>query len=476
MISASLSKLTVWGLNAAQLHDRYWAARGVQVVRLGERSEIVAHAEMFLLTDQRTLALFNLRPVLDKIVWTDPALTVLRLRDVTSTGYQERVLADGDGRFLRFRRTYDGADVRVARVALTRDEELALAWQRAEDATPGWKRLRAMTDRDDRLALRHGAKVFDAGETDEVREFLQVLVMVWSRPDATIPRVRRVGQGVWADPTAEVAHGPGVVGPLWIGAGRKVGDTGEAGATAVGPAVVWDAKGAAVPPEDVRWRELEPMEQQAERLLTSTPSGRGSDAVKRAFDVVFSLAAIAATIWLYPLIMLAIYIEDGRPFFFSHKRETLGGRSFGCVKFRSMRKNAEAIKAQLQTQNRADGPQFFIPNDPRLTRVGKLLRDLQLDELPQFFNVLAGDMSVVGPRPSPFAENQYCPPWREARLSVRPGITGLWQVSRTRKAGADFQEWIKYDIEYVERHSLRLDLWIVWRTVVMIVRKAAGRG
>jgi len=100
-----------------------------------------------------------------------------------------------------------------------------------------------------------------------------------------------------------------------------------------------------------------------------------------------------------------------------------------------MRKDAEELKAKLKAQNQADGPQFFIDNDPRLTSVGKVLRKYNLDELPQFINVLRGHMSVVGPRPSPRHENQYCPPWREARLSVRPGITGLWQIHRTRVRG-----------------------------------------
>jgi len=164
-------------------------------------------------------------------------------------------------------------------------------------------------------------------------------------------------------------------------------------------------------------------------------------------------------------------IEDGFPVFFRHRRETMGGQEFGCLKFRSMRNDAEKMKAQLVGKNQADGPQFFMKDDPRNTRVGKLLRDLQLDELPQFINVLRGDMSVVGPRPSPFKENQYCPPWREARLSVRPGLTGLWQISRTRAEGTDFQEWIKFDIEYVERQSFFFDLWIIWRTVAMLVRR-----
>jgi lipopolysaccharide/colanic/teichoic acid biosynthesis glycosyltransferase len=137
-----------------------------------------------------------------------------------------------------------------------------------------------------------------------------------------------------------------------------------------------------------------------------------------------------------------------------------------------MRKDSEEIKARLMAQNQADGPQFFIKNDPRLTKVGAFIREYQIDELPQLFNIVKGDMSVVGPRPSPFKENQYCPPWREARLSVRPGLTGLWQISRTREEGNDFQEWIKYDIRYVEKQSFWLDLWIIWRTIVLLVKRA----
>ena len=102
---------------------------------------------------------------------------------------------------------------------------------------------------------------------------------------------------------------------------------------------------------------------------------------KRLFDVLFSILAIACTLPLYPLIMLAIWLEDGRPFFFSHKRETIGGREFGCLKFRTMRRDAEQIKEKLQAQNQVDGPQFFIRNDPRLTRVGRILRARNLDEL-----------------------------------------------------------------------------------------------
>src|SRR5450432_1845901 len=139
-------------------------------------------------------------------------------------------------------------------------------------------------------------------------------------------------------------------------------------------------------------------------------------------------------------------------------------REFSLIKFRSMRKNAEQLRRDLTRQNKADGPQFYMPGDPRITRVGRIIRRWNIDEIPQFVNVFLGHMSLVGPRPSPRSENQFCPPWREARLSVRPGITGLWQVMRTRSDGLDFQEWIRYDLQYVERANWRTDLRIIFKT------------
>jgi lipopolysaccharide/colanic/teichoic acid biosynthesis glycosyltransferase len=199
------------------------------------------------------------------------------------------------------------------------------------------------------------------------------------------------------------------------------------------------------------------------------PSGTGWRRIgQRIFDIAFASLVLLLTLPIYPLIMLAIWLEDGRPFFFGHLRETVGGREFRCLKFRTMRKDADSMKAQLASGNQSDGPQFFIENDPRVTRVGRLLRKTNLDELPQFINVLRGEMSVVGPRPSPRKENQFCPAWREARLSVRPGITGLWQVSRTRRQGLDFQEWIRFDVEYVEHASWRLDLIIILKTLRLL--------
>ncbi|MEE9130364.1 MAG: sugar transferase [Phycisphaerales bacterium] len=194
---------------------------------------------------------------------------------------------------------------------------------------------------------------------------------------------------------------------------------------------------------------------------------------KRLFDIAFSVIALLLTAPLYPIVMLAIWLEDGAPVFFVHRRQSIGGQEFGCIKFRVMRRDAERIKALLGSRNRSDGPQFHLPDDPRLLKVGRFLRRWNIDELPQFLNVLIGDMSIVGPRPSPDNENQFCPAWREARLSVRPGLTGLWQVCRTRKPNTDFQEWIRYDLEYVQRQSWILDLWIIAMTPLAMLRRPA---
>ena len=126
---------------------------------------------------------------------------------------------------------------------------------------------------------------------------------------------------------------------------------------------------------------------------------------------------------------------------------------------------ADKIQSKMRVLNQVDGPQFRMEYDPRVSVVGRFLRNTYIDEIPQFFNVLLGQMSVVGPRPSPEAENTLCPYWHDARLSVRPGITGLWQVCRTRQPMKDFQEWIYYDTEYVKNLSLKMDLRIFWKTI-----------
>ncbi len=459
---------TLWGLEPAQLHVRHWAAHGVQVVQQGEPSQIVRHAELFLLTDPRTLALFSLAPLMDTLNWVKPTVLFVRLHDTRERGYRERVVTDEAGKFVRFQRVYDAfEDYRLARVVMTPDREIAQLWQSSADPLTAWRRLRRYIPRIERATLSVEGTVYDRAADREVALFLRDLMGSWKRPDATIARAERHGAEVWRDPTARIAADAKFIGAVWVGAGREV----AGGATVIGPAWLWDDESARPRTEAIQWLEIEPQE-----LAPAAPLPRAGTVLdragKRLFDIAFAVAALAMSLGLYPFIMLAIWLEDGRPFFFAHRRETMGGREFPCIKFRSMRKDAETIKEQLRGKNQADGPQFFMDEDPRLTKVGKVLRKYHLDELPQFWNVLAGQMSVVGPRPSPFKENQYCPPWREARLSVRPGVTGLWQVKRTRRAGTDFQEWIKYDIEYVETRSAWLDLKIVLATAYQIIRKA----
>lgn len=186
--------------------------------------------------------------------------------------------------------------------------------------------------------------------------------------------------------------------------------------------------------------------------------------LKRVADAMAAAIVLALFAPIIPFIALAVRINSPGPVFFKDKRQGLHGRSFRCVKFRTMRLGADKLQDKLRFISEVDGPQFKMADDPRITTVGRFLRETYLDEIPQFYNVLVGEMSVVGPRPSPESENTLCPWWRDARLSVRPGVTGLWQVCRTRERMRDFQEWIHYDTQYVRDFSWRLDLWICWRT------------
>lgn len=194
---------------------------------------------------------------------------------------------------------------------------------------------------------------------------------------------------------------------------------------------------------------------------------------KRLLDVIFALLVLIMFLPVLPILALLIKLDSKGPVFYRACRQGRFGVPFGCLKFRSMRTGADALQDELREINELDGPQFKMVDDPRISRVGRFLRETYLDEIPQFVNVLLGQMSVVGPRPSPEYENTLCPWWRDARLSVRPGVTGMWQVKRTRESGKDFQEWIQYDVEYVENLSFRMDLWIVYKTMTSMIGKFA---
>jgi lipopolysaccharide/colanic/teichoic acid biosynthesis glycosyltransferase len=456
----TIATQTIWGLDPIQLHDYYWAARGVQVVRHDDRSALVDGPELFLLTDHDTLVLFRMRSLVELLSWIAPLVLLARVHDSQTLGYQERAVTDRRGRLQRFQRIYEHQEMIAARVAFTRDTDIARAWQ-AMGPRP-WRTLRQRIPPVQRETNSIRGRIYKRSIPGELERFSRDLVRLWQQPSATVSRAVRIKSSVWADPDAKIGSGAKFVDHVWLGAGRTAGE----GDLLVGPAILWDDPAKRPTIENIQWRELEPAPQTRPPRIPRRSSV--SRSLKRLFDIAFSLLVLALTWPVYPFVMLAILLEDGRPFFFTHRRETLGGREFPCLKFRSMRKDAEQFKAQIAQQNQADGPQFFMQNDPRLTRVGKFIRRTNIDELPQFFNVLVGHMSVVGPRPSPRKENQFCPSWREARLSVRPGITGLWQVNRTRIRGGDFQEWIKYDIEYVENQGWLLDIRIIWKTLAVL--------
>ncbi|MFA4902821.1 MAG: sugar transferase [Desulfobaccales bacterium] len=193
-----------------------------------------------------------------------------------------------------------------------------------------------------------------------------------------------------------------------------------------------------------------------------TPAGPLYLMVKRLIDIIFSSVGLVITAPFLLLIALAIKLDSPGPVLLRQERHGLHGRKFIIYKLRTMIENSPDLKRRLQPFNEVDGPMFKMVSDPRVTRVGKWLRETNLDEFPQFWNVLIGDMSLVGPRPLSMEEMLYNPRWRDARLSVPPGVTGLWQVKR--HAGLNFSDWIRYDIEYVQHRSLWLDLTILTKT------------
>jgi len=190
--------------------------------------------------------------------------------------------------------------------------------------------------------------------------------------------------------------------------------------------------------------------------------------LKTAFDVAASAVGLVLLSPLLLLLALLVKLESKGPVFYRDRREGKGGRVFECLKFRTMCVGADAQQRELLDQNQVDGPQFKLARDPRLTRLGPFLRKMSLDELPQLINVVRLEMSLVGPRPSPFRENQMCIPWRDARLSVRPGISGLWQVCRDRGPEGDFHQWIHYDLLYVRHMSFIVDLKILAATALTL--------
>ena len=471
----------LWSLTARQLHDAYWHAHGVQCVRLGQKQPIQRAAELYLLVDADQLVLFPLGELTSRLTWHNALVTRMRLVDESSDRYSERVELDEDGCVQRIGRRYRPRHQGSAQLVLTRSRRLAVLWMNAVTRRVGWVRVRRAVPWSRIDHWRCTGKVYASRRVKDHRALIDELVQRWANPAQAIAGVEELEPGVWGPVDQPLSRQTIRIGPVWLGVDAPRPQHERNARCLVGPTWVSDhlvthpdrERPAPVAIEVKLIAEVE--EDQVQAHGQSVPRSRRVvyQMIKRILDVGVSAVALLVMLPVMFLIGLLILLEDGRPVFFGHWRQGRGGRLFTCWKFRSMIRNAEQVAHELEQYNSCDGPQVFIQDDPRVTRMGRILRPSHLDELPQLWNVLVGQMSLVGPRPSPDGENQFCPAWRDIRLSVRPGITGLWQLNRRREPGEDFQEWIRYDIRYVRRAGLRMDFKILVKTAWVMI---FGRG
>lgn len=188
--------------------------------------------------------------------------------------------------------------------------------------------------------------------------------------------------------------------------------------------------------------------------------------IKRTLDIILSLIGLIITSPIFLIVGLCIKLESNGPIFFSQKRIGLKGKKFNMYKFRSMVINAEELKEGLKDKNEMSGPMFKMKDDPRITKVGRFIRKTSIDELPQLINVLKGEMSLVGPRPSLPNEVNEFEPWMLKRLDVKPGLTCYWQVMGRNKI--EFKEWMKLDIKYVNERNIWIDIKLIFKTFFVL--------
>lgn len=204
-----------------------------------------------------------------------------------------------------------------------------------------------------------------------------------------------------------------------------------------------------------------------EALLERRPGG-----MKRALDCALAGSVLLVASPILIVIAALIKFTSEGPIVFRQWRSGIGGRPFEIYKFRTMCVNADAMKAKLRAQSEQDGPAFKMTRDPRVTRIGAFLRKTSLDELPQLFNVIKGDMSLVGPRPLPLDEQAQCDQWHRGRLDVMPGLTCIWQVKG--RSRVTFEEWMRMDLSYIKRYHTWEDLKLMFATVpAVLLRRGA---
>ena len=193
--------------------------------------------------------------------------------------------------------------------------------------------------------------------------------------------------------------------------------------------------------------------------------------IKRTFDILASLIGLVLLLPLFLIVAIAIFIDDPGPVLFFQERNGLNGRVFRMWKFRSMYKDAPEKRFEMESQNELDGPAFKITNDPRVTRVGRLIRKASIDELPQLVNILRGQMSIVGPRPLPTYETAKLTQQQRKRLLAKPGLVCYWQVSG--RNDIPFDEWMRMDYRYINEASILTDLKILCMAVPAVI---SGKG
>lgn len=286
-----------------------------------------------------------------------------------------------------------------------------------------------------------------------------------SLPNATVPRL-----GSLADLPTLLLHEPIhqvlMTGRAWdTETLRKVADSCEE----VGVKFAMDANFLGL---SVARAELEDFDGWSVLTFSSTPANVEALVVKRVVDVLLSALTLLLLAPFLAIVVLLVRL-DGGPALFSQERSGLYGKTFRMWKFRSMVVNAEEQRAALEAQNEMSGPVFKIAHDPRVTRFGAFLRKSSIDELPQLWNVLRGEMSLVGPRPPIVAEVKKYQRWQMRRLSMKPGLTCIWQVSG--RNDVDFDTWMRQDLQYIDNWSLFLDLKLMFQTLPVVFLGTGAR-
>jgi lipopolysaccharide/colanic/teichoic acid biosynthesis glycosyltransferase len=478
--------------------SRYMAAmrvacEQVDVVPLSEfRTDSYEASDWLLFIDPRFYCADALRlpAMLKDTVRPSARATHLVAMTRHTGGTNERVELAANGQVRRIQRYYDaatwpvlsGVACSLVSVACLRTTTEPLRFASLTD-------LRAqLTSRGvpSRDVLIEGA-AFELGREDELvrlneRAVIELLQTTTSasphlgRAVTVHPTARLIGPVVIQE-DATVEADAVIVGPSVIGAGARVRSHAVIAQSVVASGTVIPAftvlNHRAVFSEQHRAAATAPFslpsasdEAPASEIEVEPSDGHGVyPRVKGLIDRFIAGVILVGLAPVFALIAAIIKLDSRGNVFFGDLREGRGGQPFRCLKFRTMLEGSDLRQRELLASNEVDGPQFKLEKDPRLTRAGRWLRPMSLDELPQLINVLLGQMSLIGPRPSPFRENQTCVPWREARLSVKPGITGLWQVCRHDRGRGDFHQWIYFDLLYVHHMSLWVDLKIVMATV-----------